>query len=245
MKSLEKLKEQRLPAKKQFYSSLSGSNINDDDYKHAKRVFKKFKCENIEDYKNIYVKSDVLLLANIFTSHRLRSYETYGIDPACSISAPGLSPRSTLKYTGFRKDLITDINMHQMIENGTRGVIGRVTVQYAKANNEYTTKNFNKNTNEATVINDYDANNFYGYAMLERLPLQSYSWVNDRSTNAKNFVVNHKDDDYGYILEVPVEYPKKLHDIHFDLPFLCVPDTVFKTKKLLCTLKINKDMLYT
>ena len=51
-------------------------------------------------------------------------------------------------------------NMHQMIENGTRGVICRVTVQYAKANNEYTTKNFNKNTNEATFINDYDANNF-------------------------------------------------------------------------------------
>ena len=75
MKSLEKLKEQRLPAKKQFYSSLSGSNINDDDYKHAIRVFKKFKCENIEDFNNIYVKSDVLLLANIFTLQILRSYE--------------------------------------------------------------------------------------------------------------------------------------------------------------------------
>ena len=73
--------------------------------------------------------------------------------------------------------------------------------------------------------------------MLEKLPLQSYSWVNDMSTFAKNFVVNYKDDDYGYILEVHVEYPKKLHDIHFDLPFLCVPDTVFKTKKLQCTLE--------
>ena len=72
MKSLEKLKEQRLPAKKQFYSSLSGSNINDDDYKHAKRVFKKFKCEKIEDYNNVYVKGDGLLLADIFASHRLR-----------------------------------------------------------------------------------------------------------------------------------------------------------------------------
>ena len=89
MDSLERLKEQNLPAKKLFYSSLSASNISDDDYQHAKRVFKKFKCKNIEDYNNIYVKSDVLLLDNIFTSHRLRSYETYGIDPACCISAPG------------------------------------------------------------------------------------------------------------------------------------------------------------
>ena len=109
-------------------------------------------------------------------------------------------------------------------------------MQYAKPNNEYTTKNFNKNTNETTFINDYDANNFYGYAMLEKLPLQSYSSVN-MSTIAKNLVVNYKDDDYGYILDVHVEYPKKLQDIHFDLPFLCVPDTVFKTKKLQCTLE--------
>ena len=88
MDSLERLKKQNLPAKKLFYSSLSGSIISDNDYQHKKRVFKNFKCKNIEDYNNIYVKSDVLLLDNIFTSHRLRSYETYGIDPAYCISAP-------------------------------------------------------------------------------------------------------------------------------------------------------------
>ena len=94
-------------------------------------------------------------------------------------------------------------------------------MQYAKANNEYTTKNFNKNTNEATFINDYDANNFYGYAMLEKLPLHSYSWINDISTIDKNFVINYNNGDYGYILEVDVEYQKKkIHDTHFDLQFL-------------------------
>ena len=65
MESLQKLKEQKLPAEKHFYSSLSSWYINDDDYKHAKRVFKKFKCEKIEDYNNIYVKGDGLLLADI------------------------------------------------------------------------------------------------------------------------------------------------------------------------------------
>lgn len=89
-------------------------------------------CKSIEDYINIYVKSDVLLLADIFTSHRLRSYETYGIDPAYCISAQGLSWRSMLKCTEINQELITDINMHQMIEKGIRGGVCQVISQYAK-----------------------------------------------------------------------------------------------------------------
>ena len=89
-------------------------------------------CKSIEDYNNIYVKSDVLLLEDTFTSHRLRSYETYGIDPACCISAQGLSWRSMLKCTEINQELITDINMHQMIEKGIRGGVCQVISQYAK-----------------------------------------------------------------------------------------------------------------
>ena len=128
-----------------------------------------------------------------------------------------------------------------MTENGTRGVICWVTVQYAKANNEYTTKNFNKNTNEATVINDYDTNNFYGYAMLEKLPLHSYSWVNDISTIDKNFVINYNNGDYGYILEVDAEYLKKYTRYSFWIAIFILISrfAVFKTKKLLCTLEIK------
>ena len=80
-----------------------------------------------------------------------------------------------LKYTGIKKELITDVNMHQMIENRIRGGICQVIVQYAEGNNEHTNKNFDKNTDQATFINDYDENNLYGSAMCEKLPLHSYS----------------------------------------------------------------------
>ena len=149
-----------------------------------------------------------------------------------------------LKYTGIKRELITDVNMHQIIENGIRGGICQVIVQYAEGNNEHTNKNFDKNTDQATFINDYDANNLYGSAMCEKLPLHSYSWVNEVSTIDENFVSNYDDGDYEYILEVDVKYPKKLQDFHFDLPFLCVRDTIFKTKKLLFTLE-DKYRRYT
>ena len=140
-----------------------------------------------------------------------------------------------LKYTGIKRELITDVNMHQIIENGIRGGICQVLVQYAEGNNEHTNKNFDKNTDQATFINDYDANNQYGSAMCEKLPLHSYSWVNEVSTIDENFVLNYDDGDYEYILEVDVKYPKKLQDFHFDLLFLCLRDTVFKTKIIMYT----------
>ena len=149
-----------------------------------------------------------------------------------------------MKYTGIKKELITDVNIHQVIENGIRGGISQVIVQYAEGNNEHTNKNCDKNADQATFINDYDENSLYGAAMCEKLSLHSYSCVNVVSSIDENFVLNYDGGDYEYILEVDVKYPKKLQDFHFDLPFLCVRDTVFKTKKLLCTLE-DKYRTYT
>ena len=80
-----------------------------------------------------------------------------------------------LKYIETKKEVITDINMHQMIEKGIRGGICQVISQYAKANNECRNKNLIKETDEASFINDCDANNLYEHAMCEKLPLHSYS----------------------------------------------------------------------
>ena len=149
-----------------------------------------------------------------------------------------------LKYTGIKRELITDVNMHQIIENGIRGGICQVIVQYAEGNNEHTNKNCDKNTDQATFINDYDENNLYESAMCEKLSLHSYCCVNVVSSIDENFVLNYDGGDCEYILEVDVKYPKKLQDFHFDLPFLCVRDTIFKTKKLLFTLE-DKYRRYT
>ena len=149
-----------------------------------------------------------------------------------------------LKYTRISKELITDINMHQMIESEIRGRICQVKVRYAKANNAYTNQNFNANTDEATFINDYDANNLYGSAMCGKLPLHSCSWVEDASIIVIDFIINYNDSVYGYILEFDVKYRKEIRDNHFDLQFLCVRDTVFKTENYYAILKTNTSMLY-
>ena len=140
-----------------------------------------------------------------------------------------------MKYTGIKKELITDVNIRQVIENGIRGGISQVIVQYAEGNNEHTNKNCNKNADQATFINDYDENSLYGAAMCEKLSLHSYSCVNVVSSIDENFVLNYDGGDYEYILEVDVKYPKKLQDFHFDLLFLCLRDTVFKTKIIMYT----------
>ena len=89
-----------------------------------------------------------------------------------------------------------------------------------KKNSEYTNKNFNKETDEALLINDYDANNLYGHAMCEKLSLHSYSRVNDLSTIDEEFIINYNDDsDFSYIIEGDIKNPKILHDLHFHLPF--------------------------
>lgn len=109
-----------------------------------------------------------------------------------------------------------------------------------KKNSEYTNKNFNKETDEGILINDYDANNLYGHAMCEKLSLHSYSRVNDISTIDEEFIINYNDDsDFSYIIEGDIKNRKILHDLHFHLPFPCIQDTVFKTKKLLHTLEDN------
>ena len=66
----------------------------------------------------MYVKTDVLLLADVFISYRKKVYKIYGLDPLYPISLPGFSTRAMLKMTNVEIKLITNIDMHLMIENG-------------------------------------------------------------------------------------------------------------------------------
>lgn len=97
--------------------------------------------------------------------------------------------------------------------------ISQVISQYAKENNEYTNKNFNEETDEALLINDYDANNLYGHVICEKLPLHRYSSVNGISTINETYIMNYNDDShFRHIIEADIKYQKKLYDLHFDLP---------------------------
>ena len=130
-----------------------------------------------------------------------------------------------------------------MVEKGIRGRICHSIQRYAKANNKYM-KNYNNNE-ESSYIQYLDANNLYGWAMSKKLPTNGFKWIDNNETagpSAKH-VINedliknyNENNDKGYILEVDVKYPKRLHELHSDLPLLSERMEVNKHKKLVCNL---------
>lgn len=121
--SWSKYHETSLPPKEQFYSKLVESHISDNDYKHAQNVWKVFKIQNLGQYSDLYLKIDVLLLADVFENFRDTCHNIYKLDPAHYFTAPALSWDVMLIYTQIRIELMTDIDMILFVERGIRGGI--------------------------------------------------------------------------------------------------------------------------
>ena len=201
-------------------------------------VWDVFEIENLGKYHDLFVKSDMLLLADVFENFRNKCLEIYELDPIYLVSKPGLAWPACLKKTGVKLELITDYDMILMIEKGIRGGICQATHRYAKANNKYM-KNYDKN-NESSYIEYLDANNLYGWAMSQKLPVKGFKWVKKKklSTFNEDFIKKYDEDSStGYFLEVDIDYPKKLFNFHKDLPFLPERKKVEKVEKLICSIK--------
>ena len=125
-----------------------------------------------------------------------------------------------------------------MVEKRIRGGLCHSIHNYAKANNKYM-QNYNNNE-ESSYIQYLDANNLYGWAMSEKLPVNGFEWFDTSETSNKineDFINNYdENNDKGYILEVDVKYPIRLHELHSDLPFLSEQMEVSKSNKLVCNL---------
>ena len=125
-----------------------------------------------------------------------------------------------------------------MVEEGIRGGICHAIHKYAKANNKYM-KNYDKNK-ESSYIQYLIANNLYGWAMSQKLPANGFKWVENNEIN-EEFIKNYdENNDKGYIFEADVKYPKKLHDLLSDLPFLPERMKIDKCEKLVCNLHNKK-----
>ena len=238
MDNWERFNETSLPSKESFYSNLNLENIEDIDYRHGNNVFNKFKLNNLGDYHDLYVQSDTLLLADVFENFRDMCLKEYELDPAHFLSLPGLAWQACLKKTNIELELLTDYDMLLMVEEGIRGGICHSIHQYAKANYKYM-KNCNNNE-ESSYIQYLDANNLYGWAMSKKLAVNGFKWI-DNNEIKEDFIKNYdENNDKGYIFEVDVKHPKRLHELHSDLPFLPERMEINKCKKLVCNLYNKK-----
>jgi len=143
------------------------------------------------------------------------------------MSSPGLSWDAMLKMTKINLDLINDIDMQLFIEKGLRGGISYIAHRHAKANNKYM-RDYNPGEESSYLMYLLDANNLYGWAMSQPLPYRDFKWIAPEKIILDNY---HENSNKGIILEVDLEYPEELHDLHNDYP--CAPGKILVTDQML------------
>ncbi|XP_068720593.1 uncharacterized protein [Montipora capricornis] len=228
MDSFDKFNE-KLPPKEEFYSILNDEHITDDLYKHAQNVWNTFNLKNMGEYHDLYLKSDILLLADVFENFRKTCLQYYKLDPCHYFTSPGLSWDAMLKMTDIKLELMTDIDMFQFIEKGMRGGISYIANRYGKSNNKYM-KTYDEKA-PSKYIMYLDANNLYGWAMSQYLPTGVFRWMTKNHIDKIDLAKYTENSNKGLILEVDLAYPEELHDLHNVYPL--VPEKI----------KVNKDML--
>ena len=255
MNSSKKFKDKKLPEVEQFYSKLKRETITKEEHKHAQRVWEHYNCKTLLDYHNLYLKSDVLILADAFEKFRKFFLKHHEIDPCYCYSAPGLTWQCGLKYTGIELELLTDVDMLQMFEKGIRGGFsGVLGPRHVKAFNKYTS-NYDKDyriidehekeeclkrLKEGKNINDFfesnyllylDANNLYGWAMSQKLPKSDFKWEKD--SNYYKEIPEGR----GCLIECDLKYTKKCRNKTYKYPL--APEKMKIKKEELSDYQLN------
>ena len=219
MDCFEKLSETCLPPIECWYSKLNDANISENDYTHANEVWDTFRMKTMKDYHDLYLKTDVLLLTDVFESFRDVCLEHYKLDPAWYFTAPGLAWDACLKMTQVELELLHDQDILLMVERGIRGGVSMISTRYGKANNKYMKeakdpKDPKEGEYDPNLPSKYitylDANNLYGWAMSKKLPTNGFKWMSPWQLENWRY--------HTCILEVDLVYPIDLHDLHNDYP---------------------------
>ena len=228
--NFDRLSNTELPPKEAFHSILNDSEISEEDYLHAQNVWEIFDMKTMRDYHDLYLKSDVLLLSDVFENFRDVCLDNYSLDPMFYYTAPGLAWDACLKITKVRLELLADYDILMMVEKGIRGGVSMISTRYGKANNPYM-KDYDPDQ-PTKFISYLDANNLYGWAMCKPLPTDCFRFM------SKEELKNWKNQ--PCILEVDLEYPEKLHDLHNDYPLAPERVKVNKVEKLIPNLNDKK-----
>ena len=208
----EKLNE-GLPPIDCFYDTLKEEMPEEKDYEFAKQIWRTFNMETMWNYHDLYLMTDVHLLADVLISFREMCLEYYKIDPFHSYTTPGFSWQIALRMSDVKLKLLSDKDLYLFFEAGKRGGFSVINHRYAKCNIE-DSDNYDPSLPRQELVY-LDANNLYGNSLSQPLPVDEFERVDTPITD----ILKTKDDAYhGYMLEVDFEYPKELHNEHNDLP---------------------------
>ena len=166
MDSFKRFKENRLPDINCFFSSLKDCGISGKEYQRACDVWRVFGVQNLGEYHDLYSKTNVLLLCDVFEKFISVCLTDYGLDPLHYYSSPGLSWDSMLKMTGIQLGKIDNIDIHLLLEKGMRGGVS------------YISKSYSKSSNEKTIMY-WDMDDLYGWAMIQDLPYRGFNFLSE------------------------------------------------------------------
>lgn len=233
--SFSKLDQTTLPTIDEFYDNIREESIVQTEYDRAVQVWQTFNCRTLGEYSDVYLKSDVLILTDIFENYRAVCLKHYKLDPAHYYTVPGLSWDAMLKYTAVELELLTDLDMLHFFRKGIRGGVSTCINRKAIANNPFV-ENYDANK-PTSFIMYLDATNLYGWAMKQYLPQSNFTWMTADEISKLDVLGIPDTSDTGYVLEVDLEYPPHLQNDHNDLPYcpelLIPPNSKFRNSKLI------------
>ena len=163
--------------------------------------------KNLGEYHALYLKTDVILLSNVFKAFRNARLKHYSLHPTHFYTSPGLAWQACLKKTSIELELLTDPDMLLMFERGIIGGITQAVHRYAQANNKYMGDNFSPEE-DSSFLQYLDASNLYGWAMSQLLPTGGFNWIDPSEFTPDKIDSYANCDNEGYLLEVDVKQLK-------------------------------------
>jgi hypothetical protein len=209
-----------------FFNDLKDEMEPEETYLKAKKLWDHFNIQNHKEFISLYLKSDVMLLADCFEKFRDFIMNNYMLDPCHCYSVPGLTWQAGLKFTNIKLDLLSNIDdilfFEKCIRGGISGVMGS---RYFKTDENY-------------KLLYIDANNLYGWAMMEYLPYKDFkSYIPEKELTKEEILAIPDDSGIGFFLEVDLDYPENIKFKSKNLPYC--PEKIFIEEEDLSPYQIN------
>ena len=205
--SMDKLNNTELPPKEAFYSKLKQSGITDKEYQQAALDrWNNTGCNTIEDYKMLYLKTDVLLSVDVFEKFRDNCLEYYETDSWYTYSTPGLTWLCGLKYTNVELKNYKEntVNIYDTIQHGIRGGLASVLdVCHVKCMNKQIDPEY---TGKENYLKYLDFNSMYASAIVQALPTGEIKECDVTETGFADVVCTRSRSNTGYIYTIDIMY---------------------------------------